>query len=255
MNIKETAQPSDLIEVHTKFASATAASTEGEGGNDEKNGLRASEETSSAAASSVNFLKEESVTETFSLQNCQDIFLSGERRSGVYSVVLPLIGDSDVVCDMGKNSGWNVIQRRFDASVAFENRTWDEYESGFGDLNGSFWLGLKKVMGLRKPLTLRIEIRGDRCNDSRCSQLPNGFWFGEWDFKVNGSDSNYALWLSHAKAGNLTERNTQDKFQYMNSGQQFTTVDRDNDRLRDGNCAIFRGYGYAFTITHIFHFY
>lgn len=64
MNIKETAQPSDLIEVHTKFASATAASTEGEGGNDEKNGLRASEETSSAAASSVNFLKEESVTES-----------------------------------------------------------------------------------------------------------------------------------------------------------------------------------------------
>lgn len=29
--------------------------------------------------------------------------------------------------------------------VYFENRTWNEYENGFGDLAGSFWLGLKKV--------------------------------------------------------------------------------------------------------------
>ena len=34
--------------------------------------------------------------------------------------------------------GWLVVQRRQDGSVPF-NRSWVEYEEGFGDLNGEFW--------------------------------------------------------------------------------------------------------------------
>ena len=35
-----------------------------------------------------------------------------------------------------------MVQRRQDGSVDF-NRTWLEYEDGFGKLTGEFWYGLK----------------------------------------------------------------------------------------------------------------
>lgn len=183
-------------------------------------------------------------------QNCQDLFLHGERRNGIYRVFLSGTGESEIVCDMtSSGGGWNVIQRRYDGTVDFENRSWDEYERGFGDLDGSFWLGLKKIHsivaeGKGKPLILRIEIHGDRCNDgTKCSQLPEGFWFGEWEFKISDSKENYTLWLSPAKSGNLSEHSKKDKFYYMNNGQQFTTIDRDNDRRITENCASLRKYG------------
>ena len=33
-----------------------------------------------------------------------------------------------------------VIQRRIDGEVDF-NRTWEEYEDGFGDINHGYWIG------------------------------------------------------------------------------------------------------------------
>ena len=33
-----------------------------------------------------------------------------------------------------------VIQRRVDGEVDF-NRTWEEYEDGFGDINHGYWIG------------------------------------------------------------------------------------------------------------------
>ena len=45
-------------------------------------------------------------------------------------------------CDAKNDGGgWLVIQRRQDGSVLF-NRSWVEYEEGFGNLNGEFWYGL-----------------------------------------------------------------------------------------------------------------
>ena len=37
-----------------------------------------------------------------------------------------------------------MIQRRNDGSVNF-NRSWADYEKGFGNLNGEFWLGNDKI--------------------------------------------------------------------------------------------------------------
>lgn len=68
------------------------------------------------------------------------------------------LGRFNVWCDM-KNGGWTVFQRRQDGSVTF-NRGFSDYKSGFGDLNGEFWLGLTKIHRLSKSgqNTLRVDL-------------------------------------------------------------------------------------------------
>jgi hypothetical protein len=45
----------------------------------------------------------------------------------------------EAYCDMD-HGGWTVIQYRFDGSVDF-NRSYAEYQDGFGDVYGEHWLG------------------------------------------------------------------------------------------------------------------
>ena len=55
--------------------------------------------------------------------------------------------------------GWTVFQRRQDGSVDFY-RYWTDYENGFGDLTGEFWLGLSKIHRLTKEgsNTLKVDL-------------------------------------------------------------------------------------------------
>ncbi|XP_060575485.1 ficolin-1-like [Ruditapes philippinarum] len=66
-----------------------------------------------------------------------------------------------VYCDMDTDDGgWTVFQRRQDGSVDFF-RDWEEYKTGFGDLNGEFWLGNKYLNLLTnddKQHELRIDM-------------------------------------------------------------------------------------------------
>ena len=128
-----------------------------------------------------------------------------------------------VYCDMETDGGgWTVFQRRQDGSEDFY-RGWTDYETGFGDLNGEFWLGLDKihrVTGTGQSNTLRIDL-GDFEGNQRYAKYTS--------FGVSDSSTNYRLTVA-GYGGDAT-----DSLTYHN-GKMFSTKDRDNDADRS-NCA------------------
>ena len=139
-----------------------------------------------------------------------------------------------VFCDMKtKDKRWIVIQRRVDDATSFEE-AWTEYERGFGPLNGSFWLGLRKMHHLtgHGKAMLRVDLRH--------RDVP-GMKFAEYShFAVSNKDDKYRLsisgYRSESTAGDgMTLRNFSNILN-LNS-IQFSTYDNDNDKSTGGNCA------------------
>ena len=81
--------------------------------------------------------------------------------------------------------GWTVFQRRQDGSVDFR-KYWIEYENGFGNLTGEFWLGLSKINRLTQKgfNTLRVEL-GDFDNNKAYARYST--------FSVGDSTTEYTL--------------------------------------------------------------
>ena len=118
--------------------------------------------------------------------------------------------------------GWTVFQRRQDGSVDFY-RYWTDYENGFGNLTGEFWLGLGKINRLTKKQsnTLRVDL-GDFDGNTSYAQYTT--------FSVGNSTTEYTLTVGgySGTAG--------DDLAYQN-GMKFATRDKDNDNWSSGNCA------------------
>ena len=117
--------------------------------------------------------------------------------------------------------GWTVFQRRQNGSVDFY-RNWTDYEDGFGNLNGEFWLGLSKIRNLTKEgsNTLRVDLQNSS-NNTAYAQYST--------FSVGNSTTEYTLTVGgySGTAG--------DSLMY-HSGSKFTTRDNDNDAT-NFNCA------------------
>ena len=120
------------------------------------------------------------------------------------------------------NGGWLLIQRRTPAGILDFSRTLEEYETGFGDLNGEFWYGLRNL----HCLTSRndVELRIDAVAKSGVKVTTT------FDtFKVGGAGEKYRLTLGGGKGYRPND------IQYYNN-MYFTTKDQDNDRW-SRNCA------------------
>ena len=120
--------------------------------------------------------------------------------------------------------GWLVVQRRQDGSVDF-NRTWAEYEDGFGNLRGGFWYGLRALHCLtgQGGWEMRMDLTLD----------DNTKVFLHYEqFKVASASEKYKL-----SVGGL-QRTTIDPMAIHNK-MYFTTKDSDND-IWYSNCAIDR---------------
>ena len=129
-------------------------------------------------------------------------------------------------CDTSNGGGWLVIQRRQDGSVDF-NRTWLEYEDGFGSLTGEFWYGLRALHCLtgQGGWEMRMDIK-----------LANGanIFLQYEQFKVASATDKYKLTVGGFQG------TTSDPMTYHN-GMYFTTKDNDNDLIPKRNCALYHG--------------
>lgn len=91
-------------------------------------------------------------------RSCVEIFKSGQKISGVYTVDPDGAGAFEVYCDQTTaGGGWTVFQKRQDGSVDFY-RDWADYKNGFGNLNGEFWLGLDKINRITNSERYRLRV-------------------------------------------------------------------------------------------------
>lgn len=157
-------------------------------------------------------------------QSCTDV---GDLRSGVHRIhPQPGFKESfEVYCDQNYlEGGWTVIQNRFDGLLNFY-RGWNEYENGFGNLRGEFWLGLKKIHELtyakQHELHVVMEDFDGKTAVAKYSHM-----------LVGGSEEKYALNSLGTYSGDAG-----DSLRYAVK-QKFSTLDSDNDSHAPDNCAV-----------------
>ncbi|XP_041804865.1 angiopoietin-related protein 3-like [Chelmon rostratus] len=163
-----------------------------------------------------------SPTEMMNLpSDCSELFNRGERVSGVYAIKPSRAEPFIAYCDMNKGHGATVIQRRRDGSVNFD-QTWEKYENGFGDFQGEFWLGLRKIHSLSAQGNSVLHIQLEDWKQDRR--------FIEYRFYLNGPESNYTIHLMRL-SGDLPDP------MQNHTGMMFSTKDRDSDNHQGSNCA------------------
>uniref|UniRef100_A0A1X7SSR3 Fibrinogen C-terminal domain-containing protein n=1 Tax=Amphimedon queenslandica TaxID=400682 RepID=A0A1X7SSR3_AMPQE len=154
--------------------------------------------------------------------DCKSLFEDSNTISGVYTVNPDGGTPFEVYCDMETDGGgWTVFQRRQDGFVDFY-RNWADYENGFGDLTGEFWLGLSKIHRLTKEgsNTLRVDL-GDFEGNTTYANYST--------INISDGSTEYILTVGgySGTAG--------DSLAYHN-GSRFSTKDNDNDDS-SSNCA------------------
>ena len=131
---------------------------------------------------------------------------------------------SQVYCDMETDGGgWAVFQRRQDGSVDFY-RYWTDYQNGFGNLTGEFWLGLSKIHRLTKEgsNTLRVDLE-DFDNNTVYAKFST--------FNIGDNSTEYILTVGGYSG-------TAGDSMYLHDGMRFSTRDDDNDLGPTYSCAI-----------------
>ncbi|XP_036431244.1 fibrinogen-like protein 1 [Colossoma macropomum] len=125
-----------------------------------------------------------------------------------------------VYCEMLKDGGWTVLQRRTGGQVSF-NRDWKAYEDGFGNLKGEHWLGLSNIWALTdgKSATLRVDLW----------DFEGGSAYAQYqDFNIGNTRTNYKLHVG-AYSGNAGDAIRGTYAGIDQNGYGFSTFDRDND--------------------------
>ena len=150
--------------------------------------------------------------------------------SGNFRIAFPEIGLVPVYCDMETDGGgWTVFQRRKDGSVDF-NREWNDYERGFGDVEGDYWLGLTflhQLLQLNGANELRIDLK-DYSGNSAYAKYSS--------FNVGNSNSKYTLSVS-GYSGTAGDAIAASGHSLRNAnGMKFSTEDQDNDQW-SSHCA------------------
>ena len=141
-----------------------------------------------------------------------------------------------IVCyfDMCLGAFWSastaiLIQNNVDTPNAF-NRPWVDFQNGFSDSNGNYWLGNDALHSYLTPGPCQLYVY--------VFPVTGGVYLAiyQWYFVVGDSSTNYQL--SASKSGGNT---TIDGI--GNISGAFSTYDRDNDHDPTNNCASKYGCG------------
>ncbi|XP_060666687.1 fibrinogen-like protein 1 [Drosophila nasuta] len=144
--------------------------------------------------------------------------------SGVHQLKVSGIGLFNVLCDSQlAGPGWIVIQQRVEGKESFK-RDWATYRKGFGSFESDFFLGLEKIHRItslqRFELYIHLVARNGKTYNARYD-----------DFKISDDDNGYALSLGKFNGTVL------DSMRYSEN-LKFSTFDHDNDKVDNGNCAV-----------------
>ncbi|MCL4155945.1 UNVERIFIED_CONTAM: hypothetical protein GTU68_027564 [Idotea baltica] len=152
----------------------------------------------------------------------------GDTESGIRTVYpFSSIGNKPVTvfCDQTTDGGrWTVFQRRADLPQREDFfRSWVEYQLGFRNLTGEFWLGLENIHALvsQTLMELRVDLE-DFDGEKRWAKYDH--------FYIENSAVKYKL-----KLGDY-EGDAGDSLSYHNA-KNFSTEDNDNDSTSGRNCA------------------
>ncbi|XP_038058884.1 ficolin-2-like [Patiria miniata] len=157
-------------------------------------------------------------------KSCKKLLEAGYNTSGVYTIYPEgYTNGLQVYCDMETDGGgWIVFQRREDGSVDFY-RSWAEYQFGFGNLSGEFWLGNDNLMSLTSQglQELRVDLEDWENNTA---------WAKYGQFKLYRE-------TYHLVVEQYNSSSTAPEYLSYGHGWEFTTKDRDNDFDDGVNCA------------------
>ena len=163
------------------------------------------------------------------------------KSSGVYTIANfcgVKCSNTRVYCDTSSGGGgWTVIQRRKDRSINFTDRDWVEYEDGFGNLYGEFWIGLRSMHCLTSQGNWELRIDYHLANGTKSYLHYNNFAVGspEDQYPLNISGFDGIGWSEPFSAKN-----------HFLIGFKFSSRDQDNDGNVKRKCAdnIYGGWWY-----------
>ena len=154
----------------------------------------------------------------------------GFNTTGIYQINPDGTGEFQVFCDQETGGGgWVVFQRNINGTVTFEDKNWDQYKEGFGNLSSEFWLGnekLHRLSSMRQQLMVELE---DNAGE-KVHALYNHFALLSESEKYELEVSTYSGTAGDA----LSEHN----------GKKFSTIDRNNDGISSLHCASTYGGGW-----------
>ncbi|XP_063427014.1 fibrinogen-like protein A [Mytilus trossulus] len=169
---------------------------------------------------------------------------------------------SNIQCNPDEIGGWTVIQKRYEGSVEF-NRNWKDYENGFGDKRGEFWLGNKNIAKLTSEKNHELRIDVEDWDGNKRYAVYKSFSVGDASTKYQLTIGNYsgnaARFFSEVRSTNtspIPKHNfvmslcplsnmhiDQGDGMSQFNGMKFSTYDQDNDKY-SYNCAdhaLFKG--------------
>jgi Fibrinogen beta and gamma chains, C-terminal globular domain len=114
---------------------------------------------------------------------------------------------------------WTVIQCQGYGSRENFNRSWTEYEEGFGSGFGNYWIGLKAIHALTHGSTGPQELRIDLADWRGIEK-----WVTYSNFSIGNASEKYRLSVSGDAEGTARDSLKTEV------GAAFSTPDQDNDK-------------------------